>query len=497
MYKNIIANIIGRSWSVLSNFLFVPLYLRFLGIESYSIISLTLVIVGLMAVLDAGLTASLSREFALSTNNKQDKLNVLSTLESCYFIIAIIIVIVTISLSDVFAQKWLNLGELDPLEVGYYIRLMGVGVAFQFLSQFYMGGLLGLERQVVANMYQIGWGVVRNGLVIIPLIFVPSLEVFLIWQTVSTFIYVLLLRNEIFHSLSAQTSFFFYPKIDKKILRKIGRFAFGMLLISLVAGLNSQMDKLSISKMLPISVLGYYVLAVSLTNSLNVIVSPISVAFLPRLTALFSEKRKEEAFELYYRVFLLTSILIFSVAVNLLIYRKEVLWVWTGNVEVANASSIFIPYLIIGMTCLALLIVPYNIAISNAYTRLNNILGISSLCITIPGYWVMTQCYGGIGAAIVWSAVQLFVFPIYLFVIHKRFLPHVSTTLFLCRTVFCPLVIIGCIGYLLSFIFGSFSNRWLSLLWICFTVFFSFSVCALSLMDYRKLLMVLCLKNNK
>ena len=49
MYRNIVANIVGRCWSILSNFLFVPLYIQFLGIESYSIISLTLVIAGLMA----------------------------------------------------------------------------------------------------------------------------------------------------------------------------------------------------------------------------------------------------------------------------------------------------------------------------------------------------------------------------------------------------------------------------------------------------------------
>ena len=42
-----------------------------------------------------------------------------------------------------------------------------------------MGGLLGLEKQVKANIYQIGWGILRNGLVIFGIWLVPSLEMFL------------------------------------------------------------------------------------------------------------------------------------------------------------------------------------------------------------------------------------------------------------------------------------------------------------------------------
>ncbi|MFK2758816.1 hypothetical protein ACIXWW_22640 [Bacteroides fragilis] len=203
MYRNIVANIVGRCWSILSNFLFVPLYIQFLGIESYSIISLTLVIAGLMAVLDVGLTASLSREFALSTNSCKSKLDIFLTLETCYFIIAFIIIVITLSTSNIVVNKWLKLDGLDPSEVASYIRIMGIGIAFQFLGQFYMGGLLGLEKQVVANVYQISWSAVRNGLIIIPIVFIPSLKLFFIWQTVATLIYAILLRYTILGILSS------------------------------------------------------------------------------------------------------------------------------------------------------------------------------------------------------------------------------------------------------------------------------------------------------
>lgn len=50
--KNIFANLIGKFWSLLSGFLFIPLYIKYLGFESYSVISFTLMIAGIMAILD-------------------------------------------------------------------------------------------------------------------------------------------------------------------------------------------------------------------------------------------------------------------------------------------------------------------------------------------------------------------------------------------------------------------------------------------------------------
>jgi len=474
MYRNIVANIVGRCWSILSNFLFVPLYIQFLGIESYSIISLTLVIAGLMAVLDVGLTASLSREFALSTNSCKSKLDIFLTLETCYFIIAFIIIVMTLSTSNIVVNKWLKLDGLDPSEVASYIRIMGIGIAFQFLGQFYMGGLLGLEKQVVANVYQISWSAVRNGLIIIPIVFIPSLKLFFIWQTVATLIYAILLRYTILGILSStQYCFLKLPKIDWKIVHKIGRFASGMLLISLVAGLNSQMDKLAISKILPITILGFYTLAVSLTNSLNVLISPISIAFLPRLTSLFSENKREEAFRLYKKVFLLVAIIVFSVGSNLVIYDEEILFVWTGNWEIAKSACLFIPYLVMGMSSLALSTIPYNIAIANAYTRLNNILGILSLTVTLPGYWLLTNIYGAVGTALVWGGIQTLIFPIYLSLIHRKYFSTVKNVIFFTKMILFPFLISYCVTEIFSLISLNLTNRWLMLLWIGVSVLLS------------------------
>lgn len=465
MVKNILANYVGRFWSILSNFLFIPIYIHFLGLENYSVISFSLVIAGVMAILDAGLTATLSREFALKTNETGMKLRILSTLEICYILISSLIILLLFLGANKIAISWLHLESINPLKVAYYLKIIGIGIAFQLMANFYMGGLLGLEHQVKANLYQILWGVVKNGLVVVPLFFFPSLELFFIWQTISTIIYVILLRQSLIKSLHPDFSFFVLPKFEKTIIERIWKFAGGMFLISIVAGLNTQMDKLAISKFLPIDSLGYYTLAVSIAQGLVILINPISTAILPRFTFLYSENRKQDATELFHKIFLIVSILIFSFAANIVFNAKGILWIWTGNMNLALGAYLFVPFLVIGMSMLALQIIPYTIAIANGYTRLNNYLGFISLTITLPGYWIMVSFFGAIGAAITWAIIQVLITPIYLIYINKYFLNKKSVLIFL-KDCFLPLFVSFIIALILSQNKLFSGNRLYQLVWI-------------------------------
>lgn len=160
MKKNIIANIIGRFWGILSNFLFIPLYIKYLGFESFSIISFSLIIAGLMAVLDAGLTATLSREFSKSDNSKTEKFAIFKTLESTYQIIVLLTILIVVFSSDYIASNGINLKTFAVDDVAYFIKIIAFDIGFQLLLRFYLGGFLGLEKQVKANAFQVFGGFV-------------------------------------------------------------------------------------------------------------------------------------------------------------------------------------------------------------------------------------------------------------------------------------------------------------------------------------------------
>lgn len=444
-----------------------------------------------MAVLDAGLSATLSREFARIDNSHDEKIRIFRTLESSYFIIVVICIILVFSLSGIIADNWLKLNSFTPTVIAYFLKIISIDVGFQLLLRFYMGGLLGLEKQVKANMYQVGFGVLRNGLVVVAILFVPTLEMFFVWQAVSTLLFTILLRFSLCKILIGQY-FYFQLKIEKAVFKDVWRFAGGMLLISLVASLNTQLDKLAISKFLPIESLGYYTLSVSLAMGIMILVNPISVALLPRFTALYSAGKNDEASSLFDKINLLVAILVFSVMANMVFFAKELIWIWTGKMELAEHAHVFLPIVALSFTMIALQIIPFNIAIANGYTKLNNLLGLVSLLVTLPGYWLATKYYGAIGAAYVFCSVQTITTFIYLYFINNKFLKIRRFYMLYIKQILLPPLISLPIAFAFSFIpLWAENERIISLIWIGLATACTFIITTLMLMptmDFKVLL---------
>lgn len=452
MIKNIIANFVGKFWSILSNFLFIPLYINYLGFESYTVISFTLVVAGIMAILDTGLSATLSREFARADTSLSDKIQIFRTLESIYFLMICLSLIIMFFGSDLIAEKWLNLNNLELLRISFFLKIITLETVFQLLLRFYLGGLLGLERQIKANMLQIGWGVLRNGCVVIIIMFLPTLDVFFIWQAVATIIFAFLLRIFLTKALVGKYFLGIKPKIEVRFLKNVWKFAGGMMLISIIASLNTQLDKLAISKFLSLESLGYYTLAISLSQGIVVLVNPIATAILPRFTLMYSKNQQHEAVLLFSKISLIVSILVFSIMINMSFYAKELIWIWTGKFELASKVYKLIPTLSFAYAMLSLQILSYNIAIANGYTKLNNIIGLISVFITIPGYIVATKQYGSIGAALAFAIIQTTITIVYLYFINKRYLNYRIVKDVYIKQIILPFIATFIIGFMFNFL---------------------------------------------
>lgn len=488
MTKNILANLVGRFWSTLSNFLFVPFYIDILGFESYSIIGFTLIVAGFMAILDSGLTATLSREFARLDNTEEEKRKIFKTLESSYFLISTVVIIFIYSFSSFIAHNWLNLSVYKPEKISFFLKIIGFDIGLQLLFRFYMGGLIGLEKQVRANIIQIGWGVFRNGLVLIIILVEPKLELFFIWQLVTTIIFTTINRVILSNCFIPSTLPFFKFKIEKQVFDRIWRFASGMLLITLVSSFNIQLDKLVISKLLSIENLGYYTLSVSLSMILLTLVNPFSVALLPRFTALYSTNKNVEASKLFYRVNSLLSFLIFSVLANMFFFPKEIIWAWTGNMKLAVNVSTLLPIIVISYGMLALAVIPYSIAIANGYTKLNNIIGILSLIITLPGYWYATTNYGASGTALVFCFVQTITTLVYLYIIKKKFLSGILIYDLYVKRLLVPIFISLIIAYCFSLLdYFIISSRIMAIVYIGLSTFLTFAITLILLIPLKEI----------
>ena len=62
--KNVIANYFGNGWAAIMGLVFIPVYIRFLGMEAYGLIGLYAFLQTALVIVDAGLSPTLSREMS-------------------------------------------------------------------------------------------------------------------------------------------------------------------------------------------------------------------------------------------------------------------------------------------------------------------------------------------------------------------------------------------------------------------------------------------------
>src|SRR5947209_9898180 len=162
--SNILANFVGRGVAALVGILFVPVYVRYLGIESYGLVGVFALLSSLSGFFDLGVTPTINRELArLSTRDDaaQEARDLVRTLETIYWSIGIFIGAAVIAVAPLIARRWVHAKTLPTGTVQFAIALMGIVIALQWPFSFYEGGLIGLQRFAMYNGIQALLQVIR------------------------------------------------------------------------------------------------------------------------------------------------------------------------------------------------------------------------------------------------------------------------------------------------------------------------------------------------
>jgi O-antigen/teichoic acid export membrane protein len=446
--KNIIANYVGRIWSFLSVFVFVPFCLKFLGSEAYGIVSFFTVLAGLMAFADAGLTATLNREFARADRTASYKANLLTTVEIIYFFICLAIAAACWALSPVIAARWLNLESISLEQAVRYIKMIGICMAVQFPCSLYHGGLLGLQRQVLSNSLQITWSLFRSGVVLLPLYFFPTPDVYFGWQIGVNLIYLLVIRYIVQRQVHAGER----TRFSRQILSGVWRYAAGMMIMSVLSAVLIQTDKLITSSLFSLSEFGYYTLASTIAQAPLMIVTPVGVAILPRLTELLSGGKRQEMVYLFRKISFIVAAVASMVVFALVVYMPDILFLWTHNTVLVASVTQVARILCVGTLFQSLQLMPYYLGIANGHTKTNVLLGISSILFLVPAIFILTHVLGIIGAGIPWLIMSFATFFVLGYLILKKFIPRYFSTWLLSDTLkpFFALLVLSTLLYLIT-----------------------------------------------
>lgn len=416
---NVIANYVGRLWSIASVYVFVPIYVRILGVDAFGLIAFYSVALAILFVADAGLSSSFAREAA----REQDRarlLNLLVTIETCLFAIVGGVGLLMLLCAPLVAEHWLSKsGALNSQVTTDSVRLMAVALVPQITMSLYFGGLMGLQQQVRANTLSVLFGVSRSGLVVIPIFLWDDPRVFFLWQVIVSWGFLFVMRMALRKALGAtpeaRGSFSF------ALVRPIKGYALGMLALSVIAGLNTQMDRLIVSALRPITEFSYYALAATLSQIPTVMTMPIAMALLPRLTALRERQHHRELREAYERYTYMIAALSSAAAFTLIFFAEEMLALWMRGTPMPSMIVPVVQLLTFGGLFLALQLTPFQLSLANGHNKTNVRLGAVVLMISVPTQVLLISQFGLVGAAIPWLGINAFAFLYLGVVLNKMF----------------------------------------------------------------------------
>jgi len=445
--RNVIANLSGSGWVALMSFAFVPLYIHFMGIESYGLVGFYVTLQAVLFLLDLGLTATVSRELSrlsVEADSAAKMRTLVRTLEILYLCVFAAIFVATMSLSGWVAEEWLQTKTLSTAQTTNAIMLMGFVIAVRMPFGFYSGGLMGLQHQVVMNVVKVVVETIRNGGAVLVLwLLEPSITAFFIWQAGVSILGTCLMAFVLWNRLPRSSV---KPVFSKQVLLHLWQFAAGMSGIVFVSMMLMQMDKIVLSRILSLDEFGYYALASLVAMSLYFIIQPIATAFSPKLTQLVASDNYEELVLCYHQGCQLMAVFIFPLAITIALFSYEVLLLWTQDQIIAEHTHQILSLLIIGTMLNGAMNIPYALQIAYAWTRLTFYMNLVLLVLLLPLLIIMTQQFGVVGAASVWLILNTIYVLVGVHLMHRRLIPREKWAWYfqdMCLPLFASLLVAG------------------------------------------------------
>jgi O-antigen/teichoic acid export membrane protein len=407
--RNVIANYLGQGWKALMAFVFIPVYIHYLGMESFALVGIFGMLQAWLTLLDMGMKPALGREMARFSAGRYDPEFIRDLLKSVLIVglaMAATIAAGVWAASGWLASDWLTARQLPIDVVAEAIAWMGVVVASRFIENIYVNCMVGLQQQVIQNAVTAALATLRGAGVIGVLAWIsPTIGAFFIWQGLVSLLSIAVFSNLVYRTLPTGSR---PARFSWSALSHVWRFASGMMAIALLALLLTQVDKILLSRMLTLEAFGYYALAATVATALKLIATPITTAIYPRFTQLASRECGEPALRiLYHHSAQLITVLMGSAASVLIVFSYPILLLWTGNPTVTREAAPILSVLALGTLLNGLMWIPYQLQLAYGWTALAIRINTIAVACLVPSLFWLVPHFGSMGAAWAWVALNV------------------------------------------------------------------------------------------
>ncbi len=482
--KNVIANYIGQGWSAIMSFIFIPVYIKYLGMEAYGLIGLFTLLQLTLSIVDSAITPAINREMSRFTGNErtlESTRNLLRTTEIFGISFCSIFALIVLICSSYIADYWLKAEVLSKEMIIEAVAIAGFVVAMRCMEGIYRSVLIGLQKQIGLNWILVITSTLRNVGVIYALkFFAPTIKVFFYWQGVLSLFTVI---SQSIYVYTLLPGMFKEARFSIDEMKSNWSFALGSVCNSALNFLCTQSDKIILSKFLLLQDFGNYSFGVNIVQVITVLITPLPQAFYPNIVRLKSLNDDEEAANNFHLCCQLINI-VSGVAVSILIFFGHIIiGFWTKDITIANNVTPIVQILAVGSYLFQLGVLPYHLPYTAGMPKIN----IKAHLLTIILIFAVSLpliIYYGVNGAIWGNVIQnfgLFIcFPLFFSCYLKK-----EQNYWIKNDLIIPTVVLFLSAYLTKRFIPVYTYDYVGFIQCCFIAFYILIISSISCKNLR------------
>jgi O-antigen/teichoic acid export membrane protein len=292
---------------------------------------------------------------------------------------------------------------MDPATAVYVLRVLGIASLLALPNSLYRSLFEGLQRMEFSNAIAVTIESLRRFGTIVILVLGGSLLHVIHWYSACYGLKLLIY-------LAISGRFFpmgaFIPGCSAEVIKRNIGFALKMASISITATIHTQLDKLILSKLMPIGILGYYSVAYKNTSKARQFMSAVSQAAFPSFSAISKAENQVKLMSQYRK---LQDLLCFGIVLVFaaIPFAALPLFSYILNEEAARLLLLPTVLLCMGFYMNGTMTIPYAFSLAVGKPGIAARLNLYTLLVAPPVTSFLIYYLGLTGAGLAWVFSQI------------------------------------------------------------------------------------------
>jgi O-antigen/teichoic acid export membrane protein len=406
--KNILWNLAGQVLLSGLSFVATKYVFKQLGSEALGVIYFTLTLnLVLTSVLGMGICETTVREvsghFASEPGYIRDLIRTASLL---YWGAYIVLAAAVYGAAPLLVDRWIHLQELGSEMAIRVVRILGIACLVALPRSFYASLLCGLERMEFNNVIDVSASALQQLGIFVILLAGGGLLPVVYWMSAC---YGFALAAYLLVCARFFSGWAMVPGFLRTVVGRNLSYTSHMALISLLAMVHLQADKVIVSKLLPIGLFGLYTVAYGAVARSSTVTGAIFQGAFPHLSALNNAQQRLGMLSQYRKL----QDLVCFVTVPLftgLIFAEQPLFTLLFNAETARLLLLPVVFLCLGFYMNGALTIPYAFSLAAGRPDISARSNFYALFIVTPATVLLVHFFGLAGAGFSWIFYHLFAY---------------------------------------------------------------------------------------